>query len=106
MNYLLFKNKFPKSCSLFFEWISSQDMKELELEYVDNNFFRIFFYNYFKPYPRWFVINKEKQVNALKNLFPDNFNQTDNDLAFSVNSESDYENLFNCLEILIEKELI
>jgi hypothetical protein len=102
MNYLIYKKNYPKSCNLFFEWLATQD----KIDYVDNAWFFYFFTNYFDWCHRWFMINKEKHIQELKKTYPKNYNQEKNELQFSVNSENDYDKIFNCLEILINKKLI
>lgn len=38
MNYIYFKNHFPKTCQRFFEWVSKMNPNE-QNDYVDNTYF-------------------------------------------------------------------
>ncbi len=102
MNYAIYKKNYPKSCNLFFEWLASQDA----IDYVDNAWFFYFFTNYFDWWPRWFIINNEKHIRELIKIYPNNYNKAENEIQLSVNSENDYDKVFNCLEILLSKKLI
>lgn len=102
MNYTIFKKNYPKSCNLFFEWLALQE----EIDYVDNAWFFYFFTNYFDWLPRWFILNNEKHIQELIKIYPNNYNKAENEIQLFVNSENDYDKVFNCLEILLSKKLI
>lgn len=124
MNYLNFKNRYPKSINKFFCWVAEQNSNE-QNEYVDNAYFYQFFSNIFDYRPDFGIsIEEKKHIDVLKPLLIktrhiDNdywgneskilfgkYSDTGKDfIQIRLNEESDYENAFYVLEILINKGL-
>lgn len=120
MNYLNFKNPYPKSINKFFCWVSKQNPND-QNEYVDNAYFHQFFLSIFEfSTGDGITIRDEHQIDILepiltKKLYKDNLRgihksnitiQQYIDPSFSyirirLNQESDYENAFYVLETLI-----
>jgi predicted DNA-binding protein (UPF0278 family) len=124
MNYLNFKNHYPKSTNKFFCWVAKQDPNK-QNEYVDNAYFYQFFSDIFDYRPDFGIsIEEKKYIDVLKPLliktrhidndYWDNeskilfgkYRDTGKDfIQIRFNEESDYENAFYVLETLINKGL-
>ena len=130
MNYLNFKSRYPKSINKFFCWVAENPEKKMgyennvKIEYVDNVYFYEFFENIFNSSNKVIYIEEKKHIDVLKPLLIktrhiDNdywgneskilfgkYRDTGKDfISIRINEESDYENVFYILEILINKGL-
>lgn len=127
MNYLNFKNKFPKSTNKFLMWVSNQNPEE-QNKYVDNVYFYQFFSEYFEyrqtPNGTLFIDNEKEYFTKLRSdlvLHSENVNHDNffnyNGVIFSsyvdtneeyiridIDCESSFESAFFVLERLIENE--
>lgn len=126
MNYLNYKNQFPKSIKLFFEWVSKQRRYNSD-RYFDNIYFHEFFSEYFVyregMYNRALFIDTKKEYfqqlkrELVSHSLDENFCRffEDDQILFSnysdtnkeyirifIESESSFESVFFVLEILIE----
>ncbi|WP_426065236.1 hypothetical protein [Flavobacterium sp. DSP2-3-1] len=109
MDYIKLKTNYPKSTRRFFEWLSNNQSKG---GYVDNAYFRSFFGGVFRvvrsnsgDFVFW-LIEIPEQVNILKIIFPEKYNENDQDLTFLIENEDDFDVLFKCMEILISKKIL
>jgi hypothetical protein len=109
MNYLKLKSNYPESISRFFQWVSVNYSTN---NCVDNAYFRSFFDDIFSVYRSntgdftiW-VIDNPKHLSELKSIYPKNYFEKHDDIRFLINNEDDFDILFNCMEILIVKELL
>lgn len=124
MNYLNFKNRYPKSTNKFFFWVAKQNPND-QNEYVDNAYFYQFFGDIFDYQPDFGISIKDKnQIDILKPILTKTRNididYWSNDskiiigkysdsgkdfIQIRLNQESDYENAFYVLETLINNGL-
>lgn len=126
MNYLHFKKQFPKSTTVFFDWVSKQNPDKLN-DYVDNVYFYQFFSEYFKywqhgPYNSLLIDTEKEYFQQLKSelvsrsldenfcrffennrILFNNYSDTNTEyINIIIKSESSFESAFFVLEILIE----
>lgn len=123
MNYLNFKNRYPKSINKFFLWVAKKNPKD-QL-YVDNAYFFQFIMDVFDYHPDFGIsIVDKNQIDILKPIL-NKTRHIDNDywsseskiiigkysdsgddfIQIRLNQESDYENAFYVLETLINNGL-
>lgn len=124
MNYLNFKKQYPKSLNKFFCWVSEQNPNE-QNDYVDNIYFYQFFSEIFEYHPDFGVLIENQKYLDVLNPILSKTKEIDNDywenrskilmgkysdtgnefIQIRFHQESDYENAFYVLEILINKGL-
>ena len=82
------------------------------IHYKKNFWFGYFFTQYFPcvvydgKYGNFFFTKNDEHTNRLKIFFPEGYREDQNTLYIKASNEAEFENLFFCLEILINDDLI
>lgn len=104
MNYIYFKEHFPKTCQKFFEWVSTQD-SNCKNDYVDNVYFYLFsceFFgtqwgdknNYYSVGDRKIYITEKKHIEVIKPRLDIN---AENNKVYLLQGRNQYETDFKIL---------